>query len=91
MLEFWTLRKKKLDQCHQYVLFERSAKQVRETMKHSTSFVRSQEYIHSAPVSVPTSVPQKLGFGVTPVTVAPVHVTIKRVTSLGYFGVHRFL
>ena len=29
VLEFWTMRKKKLDQCHQFVLFERSAKQVR--------------------------------------------------------------
>ncbi|XP_043287262.1 kalirin isoform X2 [Venturia canescens] len=30
VLEFWTQRKKRLDQCHQYVLFERSAKQALE-------------------------------------------------------------
>lgn len=30
MLEYWTQRKKRLDQCHQYVLFERSAKQALE-------------------------------------------------------------
>lgn len=30
MLEFWTQRKKRLDQCHQYILFERSAKQAVE-------------------------------------------------------------
>ena len=32
VLEFWTMRKKKLDQCHQFVLFERSAKQVRPSV-----------------------------------------------------------
>ena len=30
VLEYWTQRKKRLDQCHQYVLFERSAKQALE-------------------------------------------------------------
>ncbi|GAB6019934.1 hypothetical protein CHUAL_001465 [Chamberlinius hualienensis] len=30
VLEFWTLKKKRLDQCQQYVLFERSAKQALE-------------------------------------------------------------
>ncbi|KAF7988703.1 hypothetical protein HCN44_001276 [Aphidius gifuensis] len=30
VLEHWTQRKKRLDQCHQYVLFERSAKQALE-------------------------------------------------------------
>ncbi|XP_014209362.1 triple functional domain protein, partial [Copidosoma floridanum] len=30
VLECWTQRKKRLDQCHQYVLFERSAKQALE-------------------------------------------------------------
>ena len=29
VLEYWTMKKKKLDQCNQFVLFERSAKQVR--------------------------------------------------------------
>lgn len=29
VLHFWTMRKKRLDQCQQYVVFERSAKQVR--------------------------------------------------------------
>jgi hypothetical protein len=28
VLEYWSHRKKKLDQCQQFVLFERSAKQV---------------------------------------------------------------
>ena len=28
VLHFWTLKKKRLDQCQQYVVFERSAKQV---------------------------------------------------------------
>lgn len=28
MLEHWTQRKKRLDQCHQYVLFENTAKSV---------------------------------------------------------------
>lgn len=28
VLHFWTLRKRRLDQCQQYVVFERSAKQV---------------------------------------------------------------
>ena len=35
VLEFWTMRKKKLDQCHQFVLFERSAKQVRPSARLS--------------------------------------------------------
>lgn len=29
VLHFWTMRKRRLDQCQQYVVFERSAKQVR--------------------------------------------------------------
>lgn len=33
VLHFWTLRKRRLDQCQQYVVFERSAKQVCETYK----------------------------------------------------------
>lgn len=28
VLHFWTMRKRRLDQCQQYVVFERSAKQV---------------------------------------------------------------
>lgn len=31
VLHFWTLRKRRLDQCQQYVVFERSAKQVNTT------------------------------------------------------------
>ena len=33
VLEFWTRKKKQLDQCQQFVLFERSAKQVCVTLK----------------------------------------------------------
>ncbi|KAL4217263.1 hypothetical protein ACF0H5_023714 [Mactra antiquata] len=33
VIEFWTVKKKKLEQCHQYVLFEQSAKQVLEWIK----------------------------------------------------------
>lgn len=29
VLHFWTLKKRRLDQCQQYVVFERSAKQVK--------------------------------------------------------------
>ena len=29
VLHFWTMKKRRLDQCQQYVLFERHAKQVR--------------------------------------------------------------
>ena len=29
VIEYWTVKKRKLEQCHQYVLFEQSAKQVR--------------------------------------------------------------
>ena len=28
VLHYWTMRKRRLDQCQQYVVFERSAKQV---------------------------------------------------------------
>uniref|UniRef100_A0A8C6X7G5 non-specific serine/threonine protein kinase n=1 Tax=Naja naja TaxID=35670 RepID=A0A8C6X7G5_NAJNA len=31
VLHYWTMRKRRLDQCQQYVVFERSAKQVRQT------------------------------------------------------------
>ncbi|EEC13693.1 kalirin, putative, partial [Ixodes scapularis] len=38
VLEYWTVRKKRLDQCQQYVLFERSAKQalgwIKDTGEH---------------------------------------------------------
>lgn len=30
VLHFWTMRKRRLDQCQQYVVFERSAKQVKK-------------------------------------------------------------
>ncbi|XP_047358806.1 kalirin isoform X2 [Vespa velutina] len=35
VLEYWTQRKKRLDQCHQYVLFERSAKQAIEWIRET--------------------------------------------------------
>ncbi|XP_070163536.1 triple functional domain protein isoform X4 [Polyergus mexicanus] len=35
VLEYWTQRKKRLDQCHQFVLFERSAKQALEWIKET--------------------------------------------------------
>ncbi|XP_066586985.1 triple functional domain protein isoform X3 [Prorops nasuta] len=35
VLEYWTQRKKRLDQCHQYVLFERSAKQALEWIRET--------------------------------------------------------
>ncbi|XP_046409767.1 kalirin isoform X2 [Neodiprion fabricii] len=35
VLEHWTQRKKRLDQCHQYVLFERSAKQALEWIRET--------------------------------------------------------
>lgn len=38
VLHFWTMRKRRLDQCQQYVVFERSAKQVRET--HNTATLK---------------------------------------------------
>lgn len=28
VIEYWTVKKRKLEQCHQFVLFEQSAKQV---------------------------------------------------------------
>lgn len=33
VLHFWTLKKRRLDQCQQYLVFERSAKQVSETKR----------------------------------------------------------
>lgn len=35
VLEYWTQRKKRLDHCHQYVLFERSAKQALEWIRET--------------------------------------------------------
>ncbi|KAK0088982.1 hypothetical protein PV325_009865 [Microctonus aethiopoides] len=35
VLEYWTQRKKRLDQCHQFVLFERSAKQALEWIRET--------------------------------------------------------
>lgn len=37
VLHFWTLRKRRLDQCQQYVVFERSAKQVDTTPAYRLS------------------------------------------------------
>ena len=39
VLHFWTMRKRRLDQCQQYVVFERSAKQVQETHKHTHTYI----------------------------------------------------
>ena len=41
MLEFWTMKKKRLDQCQQYVLFERSAKQALEWIHDTGEFYLS--------------------------------------------------
>lgn len=35
VLHFWTMRKRRLDQCQQYVVFERSAKQVKDTLMNT--------------------------------------------------------
>ncbi|CAL7943982.1 unnamed protein product [Xylocopa violacea] len=35
VLEYWTQRKKRLDQCHQYILFERTAKQALEWIRET--------------------------------------------------------
>ncbi|XP_023289652.1 LOW QUALITY PROTEIN: triple functional domain protein [Orussus abietinus] len=35
VLEYWTQRKRRLDQCHQYVLFERTAKQALEWIRET--------------------------------------------------------
>lgn len=42
VLHFWTMRKRRLDQCQQYVVFERSAKQVCIFMK-----LNVQVYVHA--------------------------------------------
>lgn len=39
VLHFWTMRKRRLDQCQQYVVFERSAKQVCARLCGSVSFL----------------------------------------------------
>lgn len=38
VLHFWTMRKRRLDQCQQYVVFERSAKQVKTHISIHSSF-----------------------------------------------------
>lgn len=34
VIEYWTVKKRKLEQCHQYVLFEQSAKQVSKFLEY---------------------------------------------------------
>lgn len=46
VIEFWTVKKKKLEQCHQYVLFEQSAKQVSPV--HTTHHLHTAGNIHTA-------------------------------------------
>ncbi|XP_024113671.1 triple functional domain protein isoform X3 [Oryzias melastigma] len=41
VLHFWTLRKRRLDQCHQYVVFERNAKQALEWIHDTGEFYLS--------------------------------------------------
>ncbi|XP_078619950.1 kalirin-like isoform X2 [Branchiostoma floridae x Branchiostoma japonicum] len=41
VLEYWTIRKKRLDQCQQYVLFERSAKQALDWIHDTGEFYLS--------------------------------------------------
>lgn len=41
VLEYWTMKKKRLDQCQQYVLFERSAKQALEWIHDTGEFYLS--------------------------------------------------
>ena len=41
VLHFWTLKKRRLDQCQQYVVFERSAKQVCSALSLELSWTRT--------------------------------------------------
>ncbi|XP_041962878.1 triple functional domain protein isoform X1 [Alosa sapidissima] len=41
VLHFWTLRKRRLDQCHQYVMFERTAKQLLDWLHDTGEFYLS--------------------------------------------------
>ncbi|XP_053386213.1 kalirin-like isoform X3 [Mercenaria mercenaria] len=48
VIEFWTVKKKKLEQCHQYVLFEQSAKQVLEWIKdYGESYLNTHQKLGS--------------------------------------------
>lgn len=42
VLHFWTMKKRRLDQCQQYVVFERSAKQVRFIKPESSTHTCSE-------------------------------------------------
>ena len=45
VIEYWTVKKRKLEQCHQYVLFEQSAKQVRIIISLFYCFGLAQIYV----------------------------------------------
>ena len=45
VIEYWTVKKRKLEQCHQYVLFEQSAKQVRIVIFLFYCFGLAQIYV----------------------------------------------
>lgn len=45
VLHFWTMKKRRLDQCQQYVVFERSAKQVRFINLERSTFTHAHTAI----------------------------------------------
>ncbi|CAG2201069.1 Triple functional domain protein,Kalirin [Mytilus edulis] len=46
VLEYWTVKKKKLEQCHQYVLFEQSAKQALDWIKdYGEAYLASHQHV----------------------------------------------
>ncbi|KAJ8320623.1 hypothetical protein KUTeg_002210 [Tegillarca granosa] len=50
VIEYWTVKKRKLEQCHQYVLFEQSAKQEqkeKEEQRHSDSSIEDKIQQHT--------------------------------------------
>uniref|UniRef100_A0A8C5EAA0 Triple functional domain protein-like n=1 Tax=Gouania willdenowi TaxID=441366 RepID=A0A8C5EAA0_GOUWI len=62
VLHFWTMRKRRLDQCQQYVVFERSAKQVSAQHWILTLCFYLSHLPFTAPVSLwsPLSVPSQM-------------------------------
>uniref|UniRef100_A0A6I8PGU4 non-specific serine/threonine protein kinase n=1 Tax=Ornithorhynchus anatinus TaxID=9258 RepID=A0A6I8PGU4_ORNAN len=50
VLHFWTMKKRRLDQCQQFVVFERSAKQALEWLQESGEFYLST---HTSPGETP--------------------------------------
>ncbi|XP_052080801.1 triple functional domain protein-like isoform X2 [Mytilus californianus] len=46
VLEYWTVKKKKLEQCHQYVLFEQSAKQALDWIKdYGEAYLATHQHV----------------------------------------------